>query len=267
MRSAFACWLVVVLSSRHVAGAPAKKGAGCKIPPIPIEHILAAANLQAYAPKFKAYGATTFKKATRLTKDKLKGPKIGMNEWDATVFAETMIETSKSIRECAPRFCSPLPAEITSNSSHSLLPRIPSPLSAPHAFAAGCKHKGWAKDALKGLVGMVQVAHVAAGAAAESISEAVSAGWVQTHAFLTDEERVKNAKKVALNAKDMLVTAAQAACAMVRLSKMVKSVPSPPDEICKACELGDAVAAKKDDKKDDQEATRGRMRLPKLPLR
>jgi hypothetical protein len=104
MRSSFAVSLLLALSV--VAGAPAKKG-GCKIPPIPIENILEAANLQAYTPKLKEFGTTTYKKAMRLTKDDLTGPDVGMNEWDANVFASTMIQISKSIRECAARFCSP----------------------------------------------------------------------------------------------------------------------------------------------------------------
>jgi hypothetical protein len=104
MRSLLAVSLLVVLSA--VAGAPAKKDS-CKIPPIPIGKILEAAGLQAYTPKLKAFGTTTYKKAMRLTKDDLTGPDVGMNEWDAHVFANTMIQISKSIRECAARSYSP----------------------------------------------------------------------------------------------------------------------------------------------------------------
>ena len=98
---------------------------------------------------------------------------------------------------------------------------------------AGCKHKGWVNDALKGLVSIVTVA---GGAAAEAVSVAVSATMVEAHAFLTDEERMENAKKTVLDAKDMVVMATQAACTMVQLAKLVPSVTLPAAIVCKACE-------------------------------
>ena len=103
---------------------------------------------------------------------------------------------------------------------------FPSPICALVYLLAGCKHKGFLKDAFKGLVGI-------AGAAAGM----VDAAMVEAHAFLGDEERVANAKKMALGAKDMAIAAAQAACAVVALAAMIPQVAAPAAAICAACKV------------------------------
>jgi hypothetical protein len=104
---------------------------------------------------------------------------------------------------------------------------------------AGCKHKGFFKDALKGLVGF-------GGAAAGAISNTVSAAMVKAAAFLSDEQKMVNAKKLTLNVADMALTTAQAACAVVSLAGFFPGMQAPAAAVsaaCKAASVPMAVAA------------------------
>ena len=85
------------------------------------------------------------------------------------------------------------------------------------------------------------------------VAAGVNAAMIEAHAFLTDEERVANAKKVVLSAKDMASSAAQAACAVARLALNVPSMAPPAAAVCSACEIVTPGNAAPGDAADGQE--------------
>ena len=123
--------------------------------------------------------------------------------------------------------------------------------------AAKGKDRGWATDALKGCLAILAVAAKHTAAAVETVGAGVAAGvsaaMIETHAFLTDEERLANAKKVVLSAKDMASSAAQAACAVARLALNVPSMAPPAAAVCSACEIVTPGNAAPGDAADGQE--------------
>ena len=102
---------------------------------------------------------------------------------------------------------------------------------------AGGGDRGWKEDALKGLVAVIAAAHAAAGQVGSHISKAITAAQIEAHLFMSDKERVAATKKALLDAKDMAIAAAQAACAIVALATMIPQIAAPAASICAACNV------------------------------
>ena len=100
---------------------------------------------------------------------------------------------------------------------------------------AGGGDRGWKEDALKGLVAVIAAAHAAAGQVGSHISKAITAAQIEAHLFMSDKERVAATKKALLDAKDMAIAGAQAACALVALAAMIPQMAAPAASICAAC--------------------------------
>ena len=60
---------------------------------------------------------------------------------------------------------------------------------------------------------------------------------------MSDKERVAATKKTLLDAKDMAIAAAQAACALVALAAMIPQMTAPAASICAACKVAAAPMA------------------------
>ena len=100
---------------------------------------------------------------------------------------------------------------------------------------AGGGDRGWASDALKGLTVILAAAHAAAGQVGSHIGKAITAAQIEAHLFMSDKERVAATKKALLDAKDMAIAGAQAACALVALAAMIPQIAAPAASVCKAC--------------------------------
>ena len=101
---------------------------------------------------------------------------------------------------------------------------------------AGGGDRGWASDALKGLTVILAAAHAAAGQVGSHIGKAITAAQIEAHLFMSDKERVAATKKALLDAKDMAIAGAQAACALVALAAMIPQMAAPAAAICTACQ-------------------------------
>ena len=193
------------------------------VPGPPLDKVLAAAGLAHYLPKFETYGVTTFIQAVGLDEEDLA--EVGMNQFDQAIFARTMTGLDKAIGERTRRTLPSSPCFTNPLCSLAFI-HIP----------AGGGDRGWASDALKGLVAVLAAAHTAAGHVGSHISKTITAAQIELHLFMSDEERVAATKKTLLDAKDMAIAAAQAACAIVALAAMIPQVAAPAAAICAACQ-------------------------------
>ena len=73
--------------------------------------------------------------------------------------------------------------------------------------------------------------------------QAITAAQIEAHLFMSDKERVAATKKALLDAKDMAIAGAQAACAIVALAAMIPQVAAPAASICAACQSAAAPMA------------------------
>ena len=217
--------LLLIAFSSLVQGAASSE---TTVPGPPLDKVLAAAGLAHYLPKFETYGVTTFIQAVGLDEEDLA--EVGMNQFDQAIFARTMTGLDKAIGERTRR-------------SLSSSPCFTNPLCSLVFVPAGGGDRGWASDALKGLTVILAAAHAAAGQVGSHIGKAITAAQIEAHLFMSDKERVAATKKALLDAKDMAIAGAQAACAIVALAAMIPQVAAPAASICAACQSAAAPMA------------------------